>query len=145
METRRPAPRRAVATVVPRVLYLTVGWVCVGLGAIGVVLPGVPTTPFLLVALWAFSRSSERLANWLRGHRRFGPLLRDWEAGQVIPRWAKIASSTIMAASFAYLAWGRETSWPILLVVGAVMVLGAAYVWSKPSRSRPRDLDDVVG
>ena len=56
-----------------RYAYLTLGWVCVGLGAIGVVVPGMPTVVFLLVAVWAFARSSERFHRWLLVRPCFRP------------------------------------------------------------------------
>ena len=114
--------------------YWALGWLFVGLAALGTVLPVLPTTPLLLVAAWAFARSSPRLAAWLRGHRRFGPLLRDWEDGQRIPLWAKIAGSTVMAASLAWLVLGSNVHWAIIGVTAVLMALGAAYVWSRPGR-----------
>src|SRR5690606_8396288 len=64
--------------VTRRSLWLTFGLVCVGLALAGVVLPLLPATPFLLLAAFAFTRSSPRLHAWLLGHRHFGPLIEDW-------------------------------------------------------------------
>ena len=61
-----------------RALWLLLGLVAVGLGAVGVVLPLLPTTPFLLLAAFAFARSSERWHQWLVNHQIFGPLIEDW-------------------------------------------------------------------
>jgi hypothetical protein len=65
-----------------RVTYLVLGWLCVVSGAIGVVLPGWPTTIWIIVATYFFARSSPRFYNWLMNHRVFGPLVRDWRDGQ---------------------------------------------------------------
>ena len=64
--------------MIKRYLYLTLGFVCVALGFIGTVVPGIPTTPLILVAAWAFARSSKRFESWLLRHRVFGFLIYDW-------------------------------------------------------------------
>src|SRR4051812_7637760 len=81
------APRALSAPA--RWLLLGLAWVCILLGIVGIILPVMPTVPFLLVAAWAASRSSPRLHHWLHNHPRFGVLLRNWEEAQVVPRSAK--------------------------------------------------------
>ncbi len=81
------------------------GWLNVGLGVAGMVLPLLPTTVFLLIALWAFSKSSPRFHDWLYCHPRFGPGLRAWHRDRAIPFRAKIAASTMLTASLAWLGW----------------------------------------
>lgn len=125
----------AEKTVVPppplRWLLLALGWSCVGLGAVGAFLPVLPTTPFLLVAAWAFARSSARLRAWLYGHRRFGPALRAWHEHGAIPRRGKVASVVGMSASFAYILCRADEPWlPVL--VGVVLVCVGAFVLTRP-------------
>ena len=72
-----------------RVTYLVLGWLCVVSGAIGVVLPGWPTTIWIIVATYFFARSSPRFYNWLMNHRIFGPLVRDWREGKGMTTRAK--------------------------------------------------------
>ena len=62
-----------------KIILLSIGWICVGLGFIGIFVPGLPTTIFLIVALWAFTKSSKKLRVWLLNHKKFGPFLRDWQ------------------------------------------------------------------
>ena len=73
-----------------RLVLIILGWVCVSLGFVGIFVPGIPTTIFLIIALWAFTKSSEKLRYWLLNHKRFGPMLRNWESHKVVPQKAKI-------------------------------------------------------
>lgn len=93
-----------------RPIYLVLGWVFFGLGAVGVVLPLLPTTPFMVLALWAFSRGSVRFERWLYHHRVFGPRLQQWRAHRVIPLRAKLLAGCSMLASFAYMWLGALAS-----------------------------------
>lgn len=103
-----------------------------GLAAAGAVLPVLPTTPFLLVALWAFVRSAPGWAERLRAHHRFGPMIRDWEERGAIPRRAKLLAVLGMAASLGLLA---ATSSNVLLlgVVSAIMAGAGAFILTRPS------------
>jgi len=116
-----------------RAAYLAIGLLCVGLGVLGVFLPVLPTTPFLLISLWAFSRSSLRLERWLLEHKRFGPRLLAWRLHRVIPLPAKLAAWGSMVASLTLMiVTGRS----LIAIAGAasVMAIGATYVASRPSR-----------
>ena len=62
-----------------KIILLSLGWICVGLGFIGIFVPGLPTTIFLIVALWAFTKSSKKLRIWLLNHKKFGPILKNWQ------------------------------------------------------------------
>lgn len=115
--------------------YFIVGWCFFGLGAIGAVVPGLPTVPLMLVALWAFSRSSERFHDWLYSHRVFGPPLQRWRDHGVIPVKAKVLAVSTMAASFLYMALVAAVSGPVLVLTGIVMLVGAVYILSQPSRT----------
>jgi uncharacterized membrane protein YbaN (DUF454 family) len=99
-------------------------------------MPLFPTTPFLLVALWAFSRSSPEMAEKIRNHRIAGAYVRDWEDEGVIPLGAKIIAITMMAAMLGYLQFGAHA--PVWAVIGAGMIMSgvAAYILSRPSRRR---------
>ncbi len=103
---------------VARALWIVLGIGCVVLGTIGVVLPLVPTTPFILLAVFAFARSSPRLHRWLIEHRRFGPLIDNWHAHGAIDRRTKIGAIVVIVAA------------PLLTVaIGApVWVLGLQVV-----------------
>lgn len=84
-----------------RTLLLAIGWLSVILGIIGIFLPVLPTTPFLLLAAACFARSSRRFYLWLVEHPRLGPWVRDYLDGQGIPLKAKIYSIALMWASIS--------------------------------------------
>ena len=113
---------------------LAFGWANVGLGVIGVFVPGLPTTIFLLVAFWAFSKSSARFQNWLWQHPRLGPPIRDWHEHRVIPMKAKILAAVMMTSSFVYVAFFVADSWLVPAAMAAVMIPAAVYVLSRASR-----------
>ncbi|WP_238987472.1 YbaN family protein [Roseovarius dicentrarchi] len=125
------SPARPVGAIM-RALWICVGAVSLALGAVGVILPLLPTTPFVLLAAFAFARSAPRLRAWLAGNRIFGPIIVDWEQSGVIAPKYKVIACTVMAAVLlgsiiGGLAWG-------LIAIQAVCMAGAAaYVLSRPS------------
>lgn len=115
-----------------RLVYLILGWLFVALAFAGVVLPVLPTTPFLIVAVGCFARSSPRLETWLLSHRRFGPVLRDWRSHGAIPFRAKLFAYSGMAAGYAFFWMMVQPGWPLAAAVAALMAGGAAYVATRP-------------
>lgn len=116
---------------------LAFGWLCVGLGFVGVFLPVLPTTPFLLLALWAFARSSERFHAWVLHHRVLGRYVADWERERIIPVRAKIVSLSAMTLSLTWVIFFTAAPWYGIAAMAAVMVYGAWFILTKPSR-RPQ-------
>lgn len=117
-----------------KTLLFLLGWCFFALGAIGVVVPGLPTTPFMLLALWAFSKSSDRFHDWLYTHPLFGPPLQRWERHRVITLRVKIFAILAMMGALAYMVfWGHVPTWALALT-GLVMIYGAVFILGKPSR-----------
>jgi len=114
-------------------VYFAVGWFFFLLGALGVVLPVLPTTPFMLLALWAFSKSSQRFHHWLFRHKFFGPPLQQWDQHRVIPLYAKILSVSMMCISFVFLLFYRQMHIAVLIVIALLMLYGMWFVLTKPS------------
>lgn len=121
-----------------RLLLFGLGWAFVALGVLGVFLPVLPTTPFLLVALWAFARSSERFHRWLFEHRLLGPPLQRWVAHRVIPWRTKAVALTAMTASMIWIIGFTAAPWYAVAAMGAVIGYGAWFILTKPS-SPPKE------
>ena len=112
-------------------VYLAIGWLMVGLAAIGSFLPVMPTVPFLLVAFWAFSQSSPRLSRRILRHPRLGPMLRDWLRYQAIPRRIRYLAVGMMAGG-CLLSWMlRVPLWAFSMQV-TICILIAAFILSRP-------------
>ena len=117
-----------------RWLWLIGGWIALGLGTIGIFLPVLPTTPFVLVAAWCFSKGSREMHRWLLEHRWFGPTVRSWEEHGVIPLRAKLVSTAVMVPLVGYMAlFSDAPGWAVLIAV-PLALYGLWFIWSKPSR-----------
>jgi uncharacterized membrane protein YbaN (DUF454 family) len=121
-----------------KLLLFILGWCFFGLGAVGVVVPGLPTTPFMLLALWAFSRSSKRFHSWLYNHPLFGPPLQKWEEHQVISVPVKVFSVLAMVAALGYMVFGARVPPWVSVTTAAIMAYGAYFVLTKPSKPPAR-------
>lgn len=115
----------------PRLVWIAIGWIFVGLGLIGAVLPVMPTTVFLILAAFAFGRGSPRARAWLVNHRWFGPPIRRWEETGAIPRSAKMISVGAMTASFVFTLWLRLNPW-LLTAEALAMAAAAAFILTRP-------------
>lgn len=118
--------------------YLLLGWICIVLGGIGALLPLMPTTVFLLIAAWAFSRSSPRWHRWLREHPRFGPLIRGWEEHHAMPARAKGIAWLALGFSWAATALVFGPFSPASLIGGLCIVGVALYIARLPVLERQR-------
>lgn len=117
-----------------RQILLALGWVCVGLGVVGMFLPVMPTTVFLLIAAWAFSKCSLRFHRWLYEHPRLGRPVRDWHEHGVIPVRAKALAVTMMTASLLFVTLFVAESWILPASLAIVLAGVAAFILTRPSR-----------
>lgn len=118
-----------------RPVWAAVGAVALAAGLIGVVVPLLPTTPFLLLAMIAFGRSSPRVERWLADHPRLGPPIRDWRAHGVIAPRAKRAAVVAIALTFG-LSAALGLAPRLLLLQGIVLAGVLAFLLTRPSRPR---------
>jgi uncharacterized membrane protein YbaN (DUF454 family) len=117
-----------------RLLYFGLGWLFFGLGVLGAVLPVLPTTPFMLLAAWGFSRSSPRFERWLLQHPWFGPGIVRFRAHRVVPARVKAVSYATMLATFGLSLASGRLSWWVLSAQAALMAYGAWYLARLPSK-----------
>lgn len=117
-----------------RSLWLAGGAASLVAALVGLVLPLLPTVPFILLAAWCFSRGSRRIERWMLDHPRLGPPIRDWRANRAVPRRAKQVATLMMTVSCVAAWWLLPSPWRWLpaLACGAV----AAWMWSLPD-ARP--------
>ena len=115
-----------------RLPYIILAYVCLGLAAVGAVLPLLPTVPFLLVAAWAASRGSPKLSAWLHQHPKFGPTLCAWRDEGAVPTRAKVLACTMLAVSWIVMLIFSASVW-VPAVTGVLFVCVAAYVCTRPA------------
>ena len=118
-----------------RILILALAWLMVAIGIVGVFLPVLPTTPFMILAAGLFARSSPRFERWLLEHPKYGKPLTDWRREGAISRNAKIASVSLMTASYAIVWFAGPPQLWLKLLVGVILVACAVFVLSRPSPS----------
>lgn len=115
-----------------RILWLAGGGTSLAFGAAGIVLPLLPTVPFLLLAAFCFARSSDRLHHWLITHPTLGPPIEDWRRSGAIGKNAKIAASVSMLAALG-LSFVLGVRTEILAIQAAVLVGVATFIWTRPA------------
>ncbi|TZG27899.1 YbaN family protein [Sphingomonas montanisoli] len=113
--------------------WFALGWVMVGLGIIGAILPVMPTTIFLILAAGCFSRSSPRFEAWLLEHRWMGPPIRRWRENRAIPTKAKVLAIGSMVGGFVVLLLADPPLW-VALLCGAFLAACATFVGTRPAQ-----------
>jgi uncharacterized membrane protein YbaN (DUF454 family) len=116
---------------IKKYLYQALGFLCVGMAYIGIVTPGIPFSIFLIIAAWAFAKSSPRMEAWLYNHPWFGKFLTNWNKKRVFPTTGKYAMIIVMASTLAitYHATGNLNA---VLWSGAFMLAVAIWAWKYP-------------
>lgn len=119
------APRRW------RWAWWLLAYLALGLGLVGIVVPGLPTVPFILLSAFAAARGSRALHAWLHAHRRFGPMIRDWETQGAVSRRAKRLATGMMAVCAVIMFLTAPALW--MAATGtAIMTLVALWLWRRP-------------
>lgn len=130
-----------------RASFKALGGLMLALGIIGVFLPVMPTTIFLILAAWCFGRSSPKLESWMLDHPRFGPALRQWREQGAVPLKAKVMAVSGMALGYAVFWFGSRPTLLTACIVAIFMLAAALYVvsrsepklhqWSAPDEAAP--------
>lgn len=127
----------ASRTRVGRLAWTGAGFTSVGLGGVGIVVPGLPTTVFFIVAAWCFARGNPRFELWVLELPRVGPLVRDHRAGLGMPRRAKVVATTMMWTAIAFSGWALRDRLGWFAVVAVLGLIGTGYIaFAVPTRER---------
>jgi len=113
-------------------LWLAAGSISLALGIIGVVLPIMPTVPFVLLAAYCFANGSKHWERWLLKQPHLGPMVRDWRENRALPLRIKWVSTVMMAGSSAFAAWWLPVH--IGWIPGACCAAVAIWIWRLPTR-----------
>jgi len=127
-EQRNPAIRYAL---------LAIGWLSVALGVLGIFLPVLPTTPFLLLAAACFMRSSKRFYLWLVNHRQLGPWIVDYLEGQGIPLKGKIYAIGLMWLSISLSCYLVPLFWARAFMLTSALLV-SLYILKPKTRATPK-------
>ncbi len=114
-----------------KVLWFIAGCTCVALGTIGIILPLLPTVPFLLLAAVCFAKSSNKAHSWLINHKILGPPIQDWYSSGAIRKPAKIAASVCIITAFI-LSLAFNIVWWALALQAIVLTCVSVFIWSRP-------------
>jgi uncharacterized protein len=114
-----------------KTLWSGAGFVCLGMAYVGVVVPGIPFSIFLVMSAYCFSKSSERMHRWLYNHKYFGPFLTNWIQKKVFPTRGKYLMIAVMLSSLAFL-WFTTENIKAVAWSGGFMALVAGWAWRYP-------------
>jgi len=127
---------------------MTLGLFCVGVAYIGFIVPGIPFSIFLVIAAWAFAKSSDKLHAWIYNHPWFGEFLTNWTEKQVFPTRGKYAMILVMSSSLAFL-WFTTYNINAVIWSGTFMLLVAVWAWRFPGSlqeyNRRKDNKEKIG
>lgn len=114
-----------------RYLLLVCGFISLGLGIVGIFLPIMPTTPFILLAAACFARSSTRFYNWITSHPRYGKMVADYLAGRGLPRKTKLLAISLLWLSIIFACFLVDFAWArVAMLLTAIAV--SVYIWRLP-------------
>jgi uncharacterized membrane protein YbaN (DUF454 family) len=114
-----------------RYLLMLFAGLCVALGVIGIFIPGLPTTVFIIMAGWAAARSSPRFLAWLESHRLFGPMLKNWRETGSVSRRAKWSAAATMCLCAVILFLTTDRPW-LAEGVSLIMLAVLLWLWRRP-------------
>jgi uncharacterized membrane protein YbaN (DUF454 family) len=106
-------------------------WAALALGFVGIVVPGLPTVPFVLLSAYAAARGSQRLHARLLAHPRFGPMIRDWQSQGAVARRSKWLATAMMAIA-AVVMFLTAPRWWMAATGTAIMAFTCAWLWMRP-------------
>jgi len=131
-----------------KALWMTLGFILVGVAYLGVILPGLPWSTPILGAAYCFAKSSDRFHNWIMNHPKFGPFIKNWSTYRVYPTYAKILMVVVMSTSLAIIWFTtgnvNATIWTSG-VMAAVVIWASRYPGSKEEAERRVKAGEKIG
>ncbi len=115
-----------------KIIYNTIGSVALMLGLLGALLPLLPTTCFILLASWAFAKSSPTFHNWMYYRSPFAKSIQNWDQNKIIPNRVKIIASLSILASFTFSVIYIENIY-VLIALGLILIAVLMFIISKPA------------
>jgi len=115
--------------------YLLLAYIATAFGIAGVFLPLLPTTPFLLVAVWAASRGSQKVHDWIYDQPQFARLINDWHEQGAVPLSAKWLATVMMTSSWLIVV-AIDLHWMIVLGLSILFLSIGGFLWSRPNPER---------
>ena len=119
-----------------RLVSLILAYFFLALAILGILLPGLPTVPFLLLTAWFAARGSDRLHSWLYAHPQLGKLLIDWEQEKAVSRTSKVIAVSMLIISWVVMYYRIDNAW-VLAGIAVLFFLIGGYLLSRPE---PRDV-----
>ena len=116
---------------IKKYIWMGLGFLSLGMAYVGVVVPGIPFSIFLVFAAYCFAKSSKRMHDWLYNHKYFGPFLTNWVQKRVFPTKGKYAMILVMASSLAFI-WFTTENIKAVAWSGGCMALVAIWAWRFP-------------
>jgi len=116
---------------IKKIFWFSLGMLSLGMAYVGIVVPGIPFSIFLVFAAYCFAKSSKKWHDWLYNHPWFGPFLTNWTQKKVFPTWAKISMLIVMSSTLAFL-WFTTGNIKAVLWSGSFMALVAVWAWRYP-------------
>jgi len=117
--------------MVKKYFYMSIGFICVGFAYIGIITPGIPFSIFLVIAAWAFAKSSPKMEAWLYNHPWFGKFLTNWNTKRVFPTKGKYAMVIVMTSTLLF-TWFTTGNANAVIYSGTFMAGVAVWAWRYP-------------
>jgi hypothetical protein len=125
---------KVVKTPSLRYLLMALGMLFLALGLLGIFVPLLPTTPFLLLAAWCFGKSSKRFHDWLLQHRWFGPPIKDWQRYHVIRTKFKLLATAMFAASGIFLFLKPGVPAVLRIAFSSIALIALSFIWTRKGK-----------
>ena len=129
--SKAPRPASKLAhSVWWRLLFICLAWLCIGLGTLGIFIPGLPTIDFILLAVFFAAKGSEKLHQWFLNHSFIGPTIQEWQENRRIPKKAKYISTVSMSIAAGIMIWTIPHPWVVYPLM-ACMVAVLVWMWMR--------------